>query len=244
MPPKQDGSPSRVAAAFLRDWLPELQRDSDESVRELSQGGAWLTAIASGFLALVFANERLEAALGPSRTLWVTLPLVGVVFAGVAQRVFHQLGAIQQRNVVQEVRARLTTMLLEVEEPWLPQEIATTEMAVTELASFFGLDYGFLLSPTEAPLASAREAYTTQYDLWSKKELARRELFAKLAIAFQGKPSSEVSNFFNEDQEAAIEAIRTKGRRVVRLLRAGSLAYNLAGGLLIFAMCAAIYFLS
>lgn len=57
----------------------------------------------------------------------------------------------------------------------------------TELKSYFGLDYSFLLSaPTD--LTRARKAYKVQYEHWKTPEAAREGEIRALLAALAGKP--------------------------------------------------------
>ena len=222
----EDQSPSLVAARYLASWLPDLQREAEDTGRQTVQHTGWLVGLATAFITFLAANERLEALAGFETAPAVTLLLLSTVVFGAGQRILYHLGEATQRQVLRAFHAEVLPILMTSTSPFEPQELLTKEWIIQELQKFFGMDYEWLRDD-RIPLADAQSAYKGQYDLWKDVEDERILRLRTSLTAMLGKPKDHEEHIFDSDP-AAIEGMRLKSKVTAWLLKASGISFYLA----------------
>jgi hypothetical protein len=227
-------SSSLVLARFLKDWLPPLVKESEDSGRESVQATAWLVGLSTALIALIAANLRVAQLVGTRLLPYLFACLLGVVLFGVVHRLAYQFFELWQRRQMVDVNVGVMKHLVEADTPWEPQELTSVEEVVAELKTYFALDYSFLLS-AHSDLASAREAYKTQYEYWKNQEAARDGEIRALLTALAGRSRQDEASILGQSDKG-LETMR----RRARMVKAAGLVAMLSHGLAALLFLAAI----
>jgi hypothetical protein len=208
---------SGVLARFLRDWLPSLVRELEESGRETVQIVVWLVGLSSGLIALAAVNPRLLGALSSGARVTLLGLLAAVVALGVVQRVVYLLAETSRRSLWRGLQGYLWAQTDETALPFALLESWDRGQLVERLEKDFDLDYKFLIE-YDAPIQKCREIYIGVYERWQKGENEALKQFAELLAAYSGKDRPmEMTIGGQTTRTADLDHIRKSGKAVNRL---------------------------
>jgi hypothetical protein len=174
----------------IRDWIPGVLRQAEETGRETVQVVVWLVGLASALLALEATNRALLSGLSITGRFVATFLLVGVAVLGVLQRIVYHIAEAKQRELILRLQGHLAGLTTNVDEPFELQQWWDRAEIIKQLLRGFDLHYDFL-GQDDVPIEKCREIYSNHYDRWKSFESQRLNDFGELMGAFMGKPKGK-----------------------------------------------------
>lgn len=206
-------------AIRIRESLPSLMRQGDESAKEAIQTTVWLVGLATGLLALLSAKPELLIHLGALRP-WLVVGLFGVVVVGVCQRLAQQILSGKERVLAYSLEMYLWGWTEPFEDPLPLQDWWREEQILERLKVDFNLDYS-AFRDNNVPLKAYQDAYAGHYKTWEEFEHGKHQRMAQLMMVLQGKKDEVPTNTVADtDPFSSLRPGATTVRRWLRLRNA------------------------
>lgn len=185
--------------AVMREWLPTIEKQSEEAGREAVQTVVWLVGLASGLITLFAINSGLVTSITTGQRRGLIIILATTITSGVLQRISYQLAEYKQRNLWLGLQGYLVGSEQQLEEPDELNERWDRNEIVVRIRRDFDMD----LTPLDGlniPVDVYRQVYSNYLEGWQRYQSESLERLSQVIAAYLGMSEEQGNTLFRIDQ--------------------------------------------